>query len=81
MEVWIGWRPAAVITWCSLNPPKKKALIRHRFRLEDNIKMNLGGLSMEVWIGFSQLRVEAGGGNNMVLTESSGSVKAENFLT
>jgi hypothetical protein len=26
---------------------------RHRFRLEDNIKMDLGGLSMEMWIGLS----------------------------
>jgi len=55
-----------------------EARIRHRFRLEDNVKMDLGGLSMEVWIGLSLIRVEAGGCSNMVLTELSGSVKAEN---
>jgi len=46
LMAWIGMQ----VAWSEKDA---EALIRHRFRLEDNTKMNLGGLSMEVWTGLS----------------------------
>jgi len=76
----VDWWRGSACSFRGVSEKDAEALLRHGFRLEDNIKMDLGGLGMEVWIGLSWLRMEAGGGNNMVLTESSGSVKVENFL-
>jgi hypothetical protein len=46
-----------------LSPEGKRLLGRHRRRWEDNIKMDIQEVGLEVWTGLSWLRIEKDGGH------------------
>jgi len=61
-------------------PEGKRQLGKTRHRWEDEIKMDLQEVGLEVWTGSSWLRIGTGGGPFDYGIEPSGSIKCGEFL-
>jgi hypothetical protein len=61
-------------------PQGKRPLGRPKHRWEDNIKVDLKGIGLEMWTGFIWLRIGFSGGLCEHGDEPSGFIKGREFL-